>query len=84
MIDCFITYTTPRTHELINQYRAELPELYDPYGKEVVGPRYCPSIEKKVLKFPQRESHIVWLEREGLNSNLIYPNGLATGLPYDA
>lgn len=61
-----------------------LPALFDDNGMEVEGPRYCPSIEKKLQKFPDRDRHQVWLEREGLNSHLVYPNGLATGLPYDA
>lgn len=48
------------------------------------GPRYCPSLESKVIKFAERDSHIVWLEPEGLDSELIYPNGLSTTIPPDA
>lgn len=47
------------------------------------GPRYCPSLEFKLDRFPDKLSHQVWLEREGLKSNLIYPNGITTGLPLD-
>jgi len=50
----------------------------------VKGPRYCPAIEKKLIRFPDKDSHLVWLEREGLNSHFVYPNGLTTGLPFEA
>lgn len=49
-----------------------------------LGPRYCPSLESKVIKFAQRDSHIIWLEPEGFESELIYPNGLSTTIPPDA
>lgn len=48
-----------------------------------VGPRYCPSIEKKIIRFPDKESHQVWLEPEGLDSHVIYPSGINTALPPD-
>ena len=76
--------TNAKIHELIMDNVKRLPQLYNYEGNAVKGPRYCPSIEKKVMKFPERNEHLVWLEPEGLNSNIIYPNGLATGLPYEA
>ncbi len=78
-VDCWITYTTPKTHEIIskNLHRTAL------YGGLIkgVGPRYCPSIEDKVVKFPDKDRHTVFLEPEGLDTIEIYPNGLSTSLP---
>jgi len=81
-IVCHITETTPRTHEIIRANLARSP-LYagDITG---VGPRYCPSIEDKVVRFAQRERHQIFLEPEGLDDDTIYPNGVSTSLPRDA
>ena len=84
LIKCHITYTNPEVHDLIWENVNRLPELYNYSGGITEGPRYCPSIEKKLIKFPDRDRHLVWLEPEGLNTNVVYPNGLATGLPEDA
>ncbi|RME12929.1 MAG: tRNA uridine-5-carboxymethylaminomethyl(34) synthesis enzyme MnmG, partial [Aquificota bacterium] len=76
---CWITYTTPKTHEIIrkNLHRTAL------YGGLIkgIGPRYCPSIEDKVVKFADKERHTVFLEPEGWDTIEIYPNGLSTSLP---
>ncbi len=76
---CWITYTTPKTHEIIrkNLHRTAL------YGGLIkgIGPRYCPSIEDKVVKFPDKERHQIFLEPEGWDTIEIYPNGLSTSLP---
>jgi len=78
-IQCKITYTTERTHQVIRDNLERAP-LFD--GTiEGVGPRYCPSIEDKVVRFPQRDSHQIFLEPEGLESVEIYPNGISTSLP---
>ena len=74
---CHITYTNPQTHEICNSHRDELPHFTGNGGRGQ-GPRYCPSIEKKVLRFPSKTHHMIWLEPEGLQSDVIYPNGLAT------
>ena len=74
---CHITYTNPQTHEICNSHRDELPHFTGNGGRGQ-GPRYCPSIEKKVLRFPAKTHHMIWLEPEGLQSDVIYPNGLAT------
>ena len=85
MINCYITQTTQETHRIISSYFDNLPKLYMNDGTtEVSGPRYCPSIEKKLKRFPDKLSHNVWLEREGVNSTFVYPNGLSTGLPLEA
>ena len=81
-IVCHITETTPRTHEII---RANL-DRSPLYGGDItgIGPRYCPSIEDKVVRFAERERHQIFLEPEGLDDDAIYPNGVSTSLPRDA
>lgn len=78
-ISCAITGTTDQTHELI---RANLHSSAMYSGAiESAGPRYCPSIEDKITRFPDKDSHRVYLEPEGIDSDLIYPNGVSTSLP---
>ncbi len=78
-IECGITYTSPATHELI---RANLHKAPMYSGQiEGVGPRYCPSIEDKVVRFASRERHQIFLEPEGLDDSTVYPNGISTSLP---
>jgi tRNA uridine 5-carboxymethylaminomethyl modification enzyme len=77
-VPCFITYTNKCTAEVINR-NMHLSPLYSGII-EGVGPRYCPSIEDKVVKFPDRVSHHVFLEPEGLDTDWIYPNGISTSL----
>jgi tRNA uridine 5-carboxymethylaminomethyl modification enzyme len=78
-IQCGITYTSPATHELI---RANLHQAPMYSGQiEGVGPRYCPSIEDKVVRFASRERHQIFLEPEGLDDTTVYPNGISTSLP---
>lgn len=80
-IACGITHTNSRTHEIIRQNLSRS-AMYGGYisGR---GPRYCPSIEDKVLRFSDKESHQVFLEPEGLDDNTVYPNGISTSLPAD-
>ena len=80
-IHCGITRTTPATHELI---RTNLGRSAMYSGSiEGVGPRYCPSIEDKIVKFGDREGHQIFLEPEGLDDDTVYPNGISTSLPED-
>ncbi|WP_132326173.1 tRNA uridine-5-carboxymethylaminomethyl(34) synthesis enzyme MnmG [Pseudobacteriovorax antillogorgiicola] len=82
LIPMHITYTNEKTHQVIEKYLSESP-LYS--GDIVgVGPRYCPSIEDKVVKFPDRKSHQVFLEPQGYDTCEVYPNGLSTSLPLHA
>lgn len=74
---CHITHTNENTHKIISSYRDELPIFEFNKGKGV-GPRYCPAIEKKVIRFPDKEFHQIWLEPEGLNTPVVYPNGMNT------
>lgn len=80
-IPCWITYTNERTHEIIrrNMHRSPL------YGGKIVGkgPRYCPSIEDKVVRFPDRDRHQIFVEPEGIGTQEMYLNGLSTSLPED-
>jgi tRNA uridine 5-carboxymethylaminomethyl modification enzyme len=80
-VPCHITWTNGRTHELIRGGLDRSP-LYSGII-EGVGPRYCPSIEDKVVRFPEKEKHQIFLEPEGLESMEIYPNGVSTSLPPD-
>ena len=80
-ISCWITHTSERTHDIIRGALDRSP-LYT--GKiEGVGPRYCPSIEDKVVRFAEKNSHQIFIEPEGLETTEIYPNGISTSLPYD-
>ncbi len=80
-ISCWMTRTNERTHEIIRAGLDRSP-LYT--GKiEGIGPRYCPSIEDKVVRFSEREAHTIFLEPEGLETSEIYPNGISTSLPFD-
>jgi tRNA uridine 5-carboxymethylaminomethyl modification enzyme len=80
-VDCHITHTNQHTHDIIKSGLPRSP-LYS--GKiEGVGPRYCPSIEDKVVRFADRTSHQIFIEPEGLETNEIYPNGISTSLPFD-
>ena len=81
-IVCHITETNARTHEIIRANLGRSPL----YGGEItgIGPRYCPSIEDKVVRFAERERHQIFLEPEGLEDDTIYPNGVSTSLPRDA
>ena len=78
---CWITHTNERTHEIIRSGFDRSPMFT---GKiEGVGPRYCPSVEDKINRFADKESHQIFLEPEGLTTNEYYPNGISTSLPFD-
>ena len=80
-LPCHITATTERTHEIIRAATDRSPMFT---GKiEGVGPRYCPSVEDKVVRFADKASHQIFVEPEGLNTHEVYPNGISTSLPYD-
>ena len=80
-LPCWITHTNPRTHDII---RANLDRSPMYSGViEGVGPRYCPSIEDKIHRFADKDSHNIFLEPEGLTTHEIYPNGISTSLPFD-
>lgn len=79
-IPCYITYTTEKTHEIIRNNLHQSPMYAGVI--EGIGPRYCPSIEDKVVRFAERNSHQIFLEPEGLNTHEYYPNGISTSLPY--
>ncbi len=80
-VACWITQTNARTHDIIRGGLDRSP-LYTGVIQGV-GPRYCPSIEDKVVRFAERESHQVYLEPEGLDTHELYPNGISTSLPFD-
>ena len=80
-VPCYIAWTTPETHRIIreNVHRSPM------YSGQIqsIGPRYCPSIEDKIVKFPDKEMHQLFLEPEGLNTHEIYVNGMSTSLPVE-
>jgi tRNA uridine 5-carboxymethylaminomethyl modification enzyme len=80
-VPCYIAWTTPETHRIIreNVHRSPM------YSGQIqsIGPRYCPSIEDKIVKFPEKEMHQLYLEPEGLNTHEIYVNGMSTSLPVE-
>jgi tRNA uridine 5-carboxymethylaminomethyl modification enzyme len=80
-VSCYIAWTTPETHRIIreNVHRSPM------YSGQIqsIGPRYCPSIEDKIVKFPDKEMHQLYLEPEGLNTHEIYVNGMSTSLPVE-
>jgi tRNA uridine 5-carboxymethylaminomethyl modification enzyme len=80
-ISCYITHTNERTHDVIRNNLDRSPM----YAGEIegIGPRYCPSIEDKVVRFADRNAHQIFLEPEGLNCGEVYPNGISTSLPFD-
>ena len=80
-ISCHITHTNTRTHEIIRGGLDRSP-MYSGVI-EGVGPRYCPSIEDKIVRFADKESHQIFIEPEGLDTHEVYPNGISTSLPFD-
>ncbi|MGL6028813.1 MAG: tRNA uridine-5-carboxymethylaminomethyl(34) synthesis enzyme MnmG [Legionella sp.] len=80
-VPCHITHTTERTHEIIRNNLHQSPMYAGVI--EGVGPRYCPSIEDKVVRFAEKLSHQIFVEPEGLTTDEIYPNGISTSLPFD-
>ncbi|MFB1488134.1 MULTISPECIES: tRNA uridine-5-carboxymethylaminomethyl(34) synthesis enzyme MnmG [unclassified Thiocapsa] len=80
-VSCYITHTSARTHEIIHSGLSRSP-LYTGVIAGV-GPRYCPSIEDKVVRFAEKTSHQIFVEPEGLETHEVYPNGISTSLPFD-
>jgi tRNA uridine 5-carboxymethylaminomethyl modification enzyme len=80
-VNCFITHTNERTHEIIRAATDRSPMFTGLI--EGVGPRYCPSVEDKVVRFADKASHQIFVEPEGLTTNEVYPNGISTSLPFD-
>ena len=81
-ISCFITHTNPDTHKIIKENMSSSPLFTGQISGR--GPRYCPSIEDKVVRFSDKDSHQVFLEPEGLDDHTVYPNGISTSLPEEA
>ncbi|PMK03068.1 tRNA uridine-5-carboxymethylaminomethyl(34) synthesis enzyme MnmG [Vibrio sp. 10N.261.55.A7] len=80
-IPCYITHTNAQTHDVIRKNLDRSPMYAGVI--EGIGPRYCPSIEDKVMRFADKESHQIFIEPEGLTTNELYPNGISTSLPFD-
>jgi tRNA uridine 5-carboxymethylaminomethyl modification enzyme len=82
-IPCYITYTNEQTHEAIMASLDQSPMYSDEGEIDSVGPRYCPSIEDKVMRFADKDRHQVFIEPEGLTTTELYPNGISTSLPFE-
>ncbi|MDD9854894.1 MAG: tRNA uridine-5-carboxymethylaminomethyl(34) synthesis enzyme MnmG [Gammaproteobacteria bacterium] len=82
-ISCHITATNPAVHDLIRAALPRSPMYGEAAAIQSVGPRYCPSIEDKIVRFADRASHQIFIEPEGLNTTEVYPNGISTSLPFD-
>ena len=80
-INCHITHTNERTHDIIRNHLDRSPMFSGQI--EGVGPRYCPSIEDKIYRFADKDSHQIFIEPEGLTTHELYPNGISTSLPFD-
>lgn len=80
-VNCHITHTNQKTHDIISESLHRSPLFSGTI--EGVGPRYCPSIEDKVVRFADKDSHQIFIEPEGLNTHEVYPNGISTSLPFD-
>lgn len=80
-VNCFITHTNEKTHDIIRQHLDRSPLFSG--NIEGVGPRYCPSIEDKIHRFSDKDSHQIFIEPEGLTTHELYPNGISTSLPFD-
>eukprot|EP00730_Choanoeca_flexa_P016320 TRINITY_DN7680_c0_g1_i3.p1 TRINITY_DN7680_c0_g1~~TRINITY_DN7680_c0_g1_i3.p1 ORF type:complete len:643 (+),score=151.34 TRINITY_DN7680_c0_g1_i3:82-2010(+) len=79
-VECHMTHTNAQAH----QYVLDTLDQNEHIQQDATGPRYCPSIESKVLRFKDRQSHQIWLEPEGLNSDVVYPNGISMTMPEEA
>lgn len=79
-LKCWSTHTNPTTHDIIRQNLDKSIHIRE----TVKGPRYCPSLESKVIRFTTKDSHIVWLEPEGFDTDVVYPNGISMTVPADA
>ena len=78
-LECYLTYTNPETHKILRDNLHQSIHIRE----TVNGPRYCPSLESKIKKFPEKMAHRIWLEPEALDSDLIYPSGTGNTMPED-
>jgi len=79
-LNCYSTYTNPEAHEIIRQNLDKSIHIRE----TVKGPRYCPSLESKILRFADKDQHLIWLEPEGFDNDVIYPNGISMTVPAEA